>query len=224
MNPMMSYVQAGMKTTVHKVKTQRKINRDPHITFTPTPIHLANLFKLQLPPIPEVQLAIPYQANRLESITSLQTFEPTFEETTELLRDELVSFAKKFIGVPYRSRGKSAKGFDCSGFTSYVMGNHGYNVPSASVRQAEVGETIHISEAKKGDLVFFGHKDKKGRYRVNHAAMVVSEAGEDFAMIHASRRGIVIDDINSSSWKKYYSKKFLHVKRVLHLEELIVKR
>ncbi len=227
LNPMMSYVQAGVKTTAHKVKSKQRTTKDPHISFSPSInySHLRAKF-LQIQPnntVPEVSLAIPFQANRFEPITNFN-IEPTFEETTEILRQELVEYAKNFIGVRYRSGGKSAKGFDCSGFTSYIMSNFGYNVPSASVRQAQIGETIAIEDAKKGDLVFFGHKNKKGGYRVSHAAMVVSEAGETFAMIHASRRGIVIDDMNSSAWRKYYSKKFMHVKRVVHLEELIVKK
>lgn len=229
LNPMMSYVQAGVKTTAHKVKSKQRTTKDPHISFLPNaslvPLHLRAKF-LQIQPnitVPEVSLAISFQANRFEPLTNFN-IEPTFEETTEVVRQGLVEYAKNFLGVRYRSGGKSAKGFDCSGFTSYVMSNFGYNVPSASVRQAQIGETIAIEDAKKGDLVFFGHKNKKGGYRVSHAAMVVSEAGETFAMIHASRRGIVIDDMNSSAWRKYYSKKFMHVKRVVHLEELIVKK
>lgn len=219
----MSYMQAGVKTTSHKVSKKRNTIKDPHLTFAYTPIQLAKKFTL-LPhntTIPEVTLDIPQNPNRLVGYT---TFTDNITSSEDFLRENLASFAKNYLGVRYRSGGKSAKGFDCSGFTSYILANFGYNITSASVRQAEVGETIDISEARKGDLVFFGNKDKKGRYRVNHAAMVVSEAGEDFAMIHASRRGIVIDDIHSSSWKKYYAKRFIRVKRVLHLEDLMVKK
>jgi cell wall-associated NlpC family hydrolase len=226
LNPMMSYVQASVKTSSHKANKKQKTTKDPHITFTPTPLHLRAKFS-ELPltnTISTVPITIATSVTPIDILHNLYLAKATFEDTIASVRQELGEFAKQFIGVRYRSRGKSAKGFDCSGFTSYVMANSGYNLTSSSVRQAEIGETIDISEARKGDLVFFGHKNKKGGYRVNHAAMVISEPGEPFAMIHASRRGIVIDDINSSSWRNYYSKKFIHVKRVLHLEELIVKR
>ncbi len=220
---MMSYMQAGIKTTSHKLKSPKKFVKDPHIALIPIYLQANRKFTLLLPKntLPEVSLQIPFQPNRLADC-SLPINHITLSE--DYLRNNLTEFAKNFLGVRYRSGGKSAKGFDCSGFTSYILANFGYNITSASVRQAEVGETIDITEAKKGDLVFFGNKDKKGRYRVNHAAMVVSEAGEDFAMIHASRRGIVIDDIHSPSWRTYYAKRLIHVKRVLHLEDLIVRK
>ncbi len=42
--------------------------------------------------------------------------------------DNLLSFAKKFRGVPYRHGAMSPKGFDCSGFTSYVYKEFGYKL------------------------------------------------------------------------------------------------
>jgi cell wall-associated NlpC family hydrolase len=221
-NPMLSYVQASVKTTAHKAKNKSKqLKKDPHLKHFHTP----NLLKLDITKIkPQAQAptlsflttkALPFHYTALNPHTFASTHQQTY------LREDLVCYAKNYLGIPYRSGGKSAKGFDCSGFTSFVMSNFGYNVPSASVRQAEIGETIPLASAKKGDLIFFGNKGKKGTYRVTHAAMVVSEAGEDLAMIHASRRGIVIDDIHSSSWKKYYAKRFLHVKRVLDSKELV---
>jgi cell wall-associated NlpC family hydrolase len=222
LNPMMSYVKASVKTTTHKVKNKHKqAKKDPLITHYHTP----HLYQLDLSKVqPKAFAPVTNFLFTLQPTTYSTLNLPVIIDTQEVLRNDLVAYAKNYLGVRYRSGGKSAKGFDCSGFTSFLMYNFGYNVPSASVRQAEVGETISLENAKKGDLIFFGNKSRKGKYRVTHAAMVVSEEGEDLAMIHASRRGIVIDDIHSSSWKKYYGKRFLHIKRVLDKEELMVKK
>ncbi len=211
---MMSYVQASVKTTTHKVKSKHKYSRkDPQLKHFHTQTQFAIDFLKVTPKVSLPSSALITQSTATFPTLNLPATTPADEQN--FLRDEMVCYAKNYLGIPYRSGGKSAKGFDCSGFTSYVMANFGYNVPSASVRQAEIGETIPFEKAKKGDLIFFGNKGKNGKYRVTHAALVVSEEGEDLAMIHSARRGIVIDDINSSSWKKYYAKRFLHVKRVL---------
>ena len=45
---------------------------------------------------------------------------------TELQVNSLLSYARRFRGVPYRYGGMSPRGFDCSGFTSYVFKEFGY--------------------------------------------------------------------------------------------------
>ncbi|TAD97125.1 MAG: NlpC/P60 family protein [Bacteroidetes bacterium] len=141
------------------------------------------------------------------------------------LQDSIVSYAKKFLGVRYRHSGKNEQqGFDCSGFTSYVMSNFGYELSPSSFKQSMSGVVVNISQAQKGDLLFFGYEDRRHVYRVSHAALVISEKGEPLKMIHASsgRRGVVIDDINSSSWKSYYAKRLLFVKRVLAIDQELI--
>ncbi len=142
------------------------------------------------------------------------------ENEYDALRNEIVDFAKNYLGLRYRSAGTSPKtGFDCSGFTHFIMKNFDVAISASSRTQATEGEKISLEQAQKGDLLFFGYRSKNGYWRVNHAAMVVSEEGDDLAMIHACRRGIVIDDIHSSSWKSYYQKRFLFAKRVLQNNE-----
>jgi len=131
------------------------------------------------------------------------------------VRDSMITYAKQHLGIRYRSGGMSTKGFDCSGFTSYVMSYFGYKIPHASSAQALVGDAVAMEDLQKGDLIFFGYKGKNGHYRVSHAAMVCSEKGETLAFIHAARSGIKIDDVKNSSWRCYYKKRFLFGKRVI---------
>ena len=136
-------------------------------------------------------------------------------EPLESLHDDITSYAKRFLGTRYRAGGRSSKGFDCSNFTSYIMEHFGYKIPPGS-SQSTHGEQVAFEKVRKGDLLFFGYKSKKGgSYRVSHVAMVTSDEGEDIHFIHAARRGIAIDNLKSSSWKSYYKSRFLFAKRII---------
>ncbi len=136
-------------------------------------------------------------------------------EPLESLHDDITSYAKRFLGTRYRAGGRSKKGFDCSNFTSYIMEHFGYKIPPGS-SQATHGERVEFEKVRKGDLLFFGYKSKKGgSYRVSHVAMVTSDEGEDIHFIHAARRGIIIDNLQSSAWKSYYKSRFLFAKRII---------
>jgi|GEM_PF-1755417 len=132
------------------------------------------------------------------------------------LRDQLATFAQQFIGIRYRHGGKSPAGFDCSGFTSFVLSKFNYPIPSSSSAQARVGTCVDIDKVQKGDLLIFGYRGKGGQCRTSHAALVISEIGEPLRMIHSARRGIVIDEVGGTNWRSYYAKRFLFARRVIH--------
>lgn len=74
------------------------------------------------------------------------------------LGSAIVSTARHYLGVPYRSGGSSPSGFDCSGLTSYVYKQYGVYLPRTTGGQLAYGGKISKSELKPGDLVFFtGH-------------------------------------------------------------------
>ncbi|MCI7763431.1 MAG: NlpC/P60 family protein, partial [Bacteroidales bacterium] len=53
-----------------------------------------------------------------------------------LTGDKVVECAKKYLGTRYRSGGMSPKrGFDCSGFTSFIYSNHDIVLPHSSRSQ-----------------------------------------------------------------------------------------
>lgn len=132
----------------------------------------------------------------------------------EQLRHEIKSFSLNYLGRPYRSAGKTPQsGFDCSGFTGFVFRNFGLRLKSSSTEQAREGKKINPKQATIGDLAFFGKKDKKGRYFVNHAAIVISKPGEPLSIIHsASNKGIVITHVEDS---RYWRNALLFVRSVI---------
>ncbi len=127
---------------------------------------------------------------------------------------DMLKYARKFMGVRYVHGGRSPKGFDCSGFTSYVYGQFGVSLSPSSSDQYNQGKRVARGEIQPGDLLFFtGYAAGSGR--VGHVAIAVDSdpvTGE-VSFIHAARTGIQIDRISAP----YYSSRFIGARRVVGL-------
>ena len=102
----------------------------------------------------------------------------------------MVAYAMQFLGSPYVYGGTSlTHGTDCSGFTQGIYAHFGYSIPRTSSAQAGATRTISASQAKPGDLFFYGNGSS-----VSHVAMYIG-GGQ---VIHASsaRTGIKISNSN----------------------------
>ena len=72
------------------------------------------------------------------------------------LGNKIVDIATKMKGKPYVWGGSSPEtGFDCSGFTYYVLGQLGINIERTADLQYHKQEAISFKELLPGDLVFF---------------------------------------------------------------------
>ena len=65
-----------------------------------------------------------------------------------------LGIAAGFAGTPYVYGGTTPSGFDCSGFTQYVFGQIGINLPRTAEQQRQFATPV--STPQPGDLVFFG--------------------------------------------------------------------
>lgn len=136
-----------------------------------------------------------------------ETKEPIIVETdiieespgASTARSKIVANAQKHLGTPYVWAGSSPSGFDCSGFTSYVMKDFGKELSRRSEDQYNDGRKVKEKNVQKGDLVFFSNGSG-----ISHVGIVVSEKGQPIVMIHASSsKGVIITDIESSEyWMK----------------------
>jgi cell wall-associated NlpC family hydrolase len=125
--------------------------------------------------------------------------------------EEIIQFAKKFLGTPYHYAGSTPSGFDCSGFIYYVMGNFGMRLSRSSPSLAEFGKTVKLSELQPGDLMFFKGRSTRSA-GVGHVAMVVEVKDGVIKFIHSSTsRGVIIDTFNNSG---YYVPRYLKSKRL----------
>ena len=118
----------------------------------------------------------------------------------------MVDFAMEYIGVPYLYGGSTPKGFDCSGFTKYVMDHFGVSLPRSSSGQFEVGVSVSLSELQTGDLVFYTASATSSR--ISHVGLYIGNG----QFIHSSSGAgcVVISDLSSS----YYLKNYVGAKRI----------
>lgn len=104
------------------------------------------------------------------------------------VRVDMVQYACQFIGNRYVWGGTSlTNGVDCSGFTMRIYEKYGIYLPHSSSAQAGYGTRVSASEAKPGDLFFYG----SGR-SISHVAMYIGNG----QVVHASssRTGIKISN------------------------------
>ncbi len=109
---------------------------------------------------------------------------------------EVVSIAKKYLGVKYVWGGESPKtGFDCSGLTMYCYRQIGIDLSHSSRWQYEEGTHIAKSALQPGDLVFFG-PSVSGIHHVG----IYCGSGQ---YIHAPQTGDVVKISSLSSRSDY---------------------
>lgn len=133
------------------------------------------------------------------------------DELPEYIGD-MLTFAHKFTGLRYRRGGKTPKGFDCSGFTSYVYRQFGISLKASSRSQYTQGTSIDNADLRPGDLVFFGGRGGSKKV-VGHVGIVVNVDSENgtFDFIHsACSSGITI----SKSTEPYYNRRYIGARRV----------
>jgi len=152
-------------------------------------------------------------ANDKEEETVLPPLE---EEEKEELPDELrrrrdiAEYAHKYLGTKYKYGGKTPKGFDCSGFTRYVMKEFDVELPGVSAYQAKEGKKVREKDARPGDLVFY-RRSAVGK--VFHVSLVVdNDKEEGLTVIHSVSRGVVVENISQST---YWAPKIAFVRDVL---------
>ncbi|KAF2332545.1 C40 family peptidase [Flavobacterium daemonense] len=120
----------------------------------------------------------------------------------EVNRDSIVAYAKKYLGTPYVYAGNDPKkGFDCSGFVSYVFKKYGVTLPRSSGEYKNIGTKLDPDEFKIGDiLVFYGYKDKT---IIGHLGIICEANGMKSKFIHASSGKVQSVTITSLETEHY---------------------
>ncbi|HWR99159.1 MAG TPA: C40 family peptidase [Prolixibacteraceae bacterium] len=123
-------------------------------------------------------------------------------------RDELIAFAKSFLGSPYRyGSSNPIKGFDCSGFVNFVFNNFKIKLPRSSMEFKSIGEEISPEEFKQGDVVvFYGFRNKD---RIGHVGIICEANGMQSKFIHSSSgktKGVIISELGSEMYTRRFYK------------------
>lgn len=125
------------------------------------------------------------------------------------LSRKIIDDGKAYIGYKYRARVNTGFAFDCSGFVSHILWINGIEVSRSSASMSRDVEVIPIEHVQPGDLLFFKGRDSNSSH-IGHVAMVAEIDGSIIYMIHATRRGIVLEEYKDD----YYTRRFVHAGRL----------
>lgn len=118
-------------------------------------------------------------------------------------RSEMVSYAKRFLGVPYEFGAadySTSKTFDCSSFTQHIYDHFGVDLPRLARDQAQRGSAVSRSSLKAGDLIFFTVPGRFSSDKIpGHVGMYIG----DGKFIHTwGDPGVQISPLDSGYWNE----------------------
>lgn len=130
--------------------------------------------------------------------------------TRNVSGNEVANFAEKLKGIKYTyGSAVKEKGFDCSGFITYVFLEFNIRVPRVSYEFTSVGKEVPIKDSRRGDIILFTGSDPNSGI-VGHMGIVTSNQNGEVEFIHASSsRGVMISGMNS-----YFVPRFVKVNRI----------
>jgi cell wall-associated NlpC family hydrolase len=148
------------------------------------------------------------------AVGQVDTFSTSLPKITtgQTRPDSLVAFAKTLLGTPYVYASTDPRvGFDCSGFITYVFKHFNIAVPRSSVDFTNVGQTVSVAEAKKGDLILFTGTSPS-ELGIGHMGLVISNDQGELQFIHATSgkaMAVAITPLNEQ-----YKKRFVRISRI----------
>jgi hypothetical protein len=129
-------------------------------------------------------------------------------------KKNLERMVKQLQGSPYVWAEEGPDKFDCSGFTYYLYGSMGIDIPRVAREQAKVGKRISPKELQYGDLIFFA-TDKRHPRKITHVGMYLGDGW----FTHAStvKEEVIYSNLFTSP---YYKKRLRVCRRYLPEEKI----
>ena len=122
-------------------------------------------------------------------------------------KKDLITFAKTYLGTPYKLGGYMPTGIDCSGFVKQVFSAFDIRLPRTAREQFTIGTRVGKDELSPGDLIFF-----RGLSGGEPAHVGIFMEEDKF--IHATTRnggGVRVDSLGDN----YYKHVFMGASRVV---------
>ncbi|WP_332646631.1 NlpC/P60 family protein [Lysinibacillus sp. 54212] len=125
----------------------------------------------------------------------------SYKDIPKPTANDIISEAKRYVGLPYLWAGVSSWGYDCSGILYAVFREHGIMIPRDSFYQATKGTKVAKKNLKPGDLVFFAYNGGTGK--VYHVGLYIG----DGQMLHAPHYAakVRIEKLDQGVYKKNYA-------------------
>jgi len=112
--------------------------------------------------------------------------------------DKAAATAESMIGRPYKFKGETPSGFDCSGLVRYSYLAGGMDLPHGTRALRERSHPVRSGDIRKGDLVFFNQLGKK------YSHVGISLGGDRFVHAPSSGKSVRADSLNSPYWKEHF--------------------
>jgi murein DD-endopeptidase MepM/ murein hydrolase activator NlpD len=93
-------------------------------------------------------------------------------------RGDIVEYATRYLGMPYRYGGRLPDNVDCSLFVQTVFAANGIKLPRTAHAQAEVGQPVSWNQLQPGDRLLFANRSGY----INHTGIYMG----GWRFIHAS--------------------------------------
>jgi cell wall-associated NlpC family hydrolase len=112
--------------------------------------------------------------------------------------EKAAATALTMVGKPYRFRGETPSGFDCSGLVRYSYLSAGIDAPHGTMSLMKITTSVGLRNARLGDLLFFTQMGKK----YSHVAIYIGNN----AFVHAPSTGGSVrkDSMDDPYWQKHY--------------------
>jgi cell wall-associated NlpC family hydrolase len=124
-------------------------------------------------------------------------------EYTPAAGEKAAKTAVSMVGKPYKYRGDSPAGFDCSGLVRYSYLAAGLDVPHGTRELRNATSALGGRKMQKGDLLFFSEKRKN----YSHVGIYLGNS----LFVHATSTG---QPVRKDSLKDpYWEKSFLEARR-----------
>ena len=114
-------------------------------------------------------------------------------------KKNLDKMVKELQGRPYVWAEEGPDHFDCSGFTYYLYGSMGIEIPRVAREQAKKGNEIKMHELTYGDLIFFD-TDKIPKGKITHVGMYLGNGW--FTHASTSEYEVVYSNLKTSPYFK----------------------
>jgi len=139
---------------------------------------------------------LPYFGKKVKGVSIASS---TKKSSGKVTGDDIINYAKNFLGCKYVWGAEGPNTFDCSGLTYYVYKHFGYTLNRVSADQRKNGVSVSKNNLQKGDLVHF----------TGHVALYYG----DNKILHASNsNGKVVVSSLSENW---YVKNYWGARRIL---------
>jgi hypothetical protein len=124
-------------------------------------------------------------------------------------KKNLEKMVKQLQGSPYVWAEEGPDRFDCSGFTYYMYGSMGIEIPRVAREQAKYGKKISPKELQYGDLIFFA-TNRRNPHKITHVGVYLGDGW--FTHASTTKHEVVYSNLFTSP---YYKKRLRVCRRYL---------